>query len=57
MGVRIDINIDDDKVEDIHQGDCVEVADTNPAEGPEAVGEECPADEKIYCPGIGIVQD
>jgi len=34
--------------------DCVEVIDTNPVEGGDACGEE---DSKLYCPGIGLVQD
>ena len=33
---------------------CVEVVDTNPAEDPPVCGDE---DSKIYCPGIGLVQD
>ena len=36
----------------VDQDDCVEVVDTNPAEG------ECGDDDaKTYCPGIGIVKD
>jgi len=36
----------------VDQDDCVEVVDTNPAEG------ECEDDDaKTYCPGIGIVKD
>jgi hypothetical protein len=32
---------------------CIEINDTNPAEGACDLGE----DTKIYCPGIGLVQD
>ena len=33
---------------------CIKIFDTNPAEDPPVCGEE---DPKIYCPGIGLVQD
>ena len=32
---------------------CIEINDTNPAEGACDLGE----DVKIYCPGVGLVQD
>jgi hypothetical protein len=32
---------------------CIEINDTNPAEGECDLG----ADVKIYCPGVGLVQD
>jgi hypothetical protein len=48
--------------EDLEEGevpefrDCIKIIDTNPAEGDcDLTGED--ADTKIYCPGVGLVQD
>ena len=49
MGVDVELEVGEWE-------NCVQVADTNPAEGRcDVDGED--ADIKTYCPGIGLVQD
>ena len=47
----------DEDGEPVKDGECIKIVDTNPAEGPDTGETECPEDEKIYCPGVGLVQD
>ena len=47
----------DEDGEPVEDGECIKIVDTNPAEGPDTGETECPEDEKIYCPGVGLVQD
>ncbi len=54
MGVHVEITIPEENDKNINQNDCVEVVDTNPGEG---VCDEDDGDSKIYCPGIGLVED
>jgi hypothetical protein len=54
MGLDWPLELGDD--EEPEYTDCIKIIDTNPAEGDcDLEGED--ADIKIYCPGIGIVQD
>lgn len=51
VAMGVDVNLDVGEWDN-----CVQVADTNPAEGQcDVTGED--ADIKTYCPGIGLVQD
>jgi len=51
---EVDVDEDEDEDEgDFEFTDCIKIVDTNPVE---TCGEDA-GDEKIYCPGVGLVQD
>ena len=54
MGLDWPLELEED--ENPQFTDCIKIVDTNPAEGDcDLEGED--ADIKIYCPGVGLVQD
>ena len=51
-GEIVAMGLDIDEIPAGEWSGCIEIFDTNPAEG--VCGED---DAKIYCPGVGLVQD
>jgi hypothetical protein len=56
MGLEWPVDADEDE-DDFEFTDCIEIIDTNPTEADECDAGSDDADIKIYCPGVGLVQD
>jgi hypothetical protein len=60
MGLEWPVDEDEDAdadEDDFEFTDCIEIIDTNPTEADECDAGSDDADIKIYCPGVGLVQD